>query len=148
MGAYGDVNVLGHGRESPYREVMTKQVDIVDRLNCSSACSLPNVRRKYRSPQGGNYGRPQHDVTEVMVLWAVVSGDDVGTGFVIPNLTVKEVQTDAVGSVLATLLGVKVVERAPIVLVDVSVLHKHAFGGGGDFRLETSGNPLWIELRV
>ena len=148
MGAYGDVNVLGHGRESPYGELTTQQVDIVDRLNCSSASSLPNLRPEHRSPQGGNYGRTQHDVTEVMMFWAVVSGGNFGPAFVILNLTIKEVQTDAVGSVLTTLLGVKVVERAPIVLVDVPVLHEHAFSGVGDLRLETLRDSCRIELRV
>ena len=83
-----------------------------------------------------------------MVLWAEVSAHDVDPDFVIPNRSVKEVQTDAVGSVLTTLLGVEVIERAPIVLVDVTVLHKHAFGGARNLSLEPLGNPLRIELWV
>ena len=126
MGAHSDVNVLGHGRESPHGELITKKIDIIDRLYRSSDCSLPNVRREHRSPQSGDYGRPQHDIAEVMVLWAVVSRGDIGPGFVIPHLAVKEVQTDAVSSVLTSLLGVKVVERAPVIFVDVPVLDKYA----------------------
>ena len=56
-----------------------------------------------------------NDVAEVMVLRAAVSARDIAPGFVIRNRAVKEVQTDAVRSILAPLLGVEVIERAPIV---------------------------------
>ena len=148
MSAHSDVNMLGHRREPPYGQSMTEQVDVVNGLNGPSARASPNVRRQHGSPQRGDNGRSQYDVAEVMVLWEVVSARDVGPGFVIPNRPVKEVQTDAVSSVLTTLLGIEVIERAPIVLVDISVLHKHALGNVRNLRLETMGNSTRIELWV
>jgi len=83
-----------------------------------------------------------------MVLRAAVAAGNVGTGFVVSNGFVKEVQSDAIGPVLTALLRIEVIERAPIVLVDVSVLNKHALGGVRNLRFETLGNSLRIKLRV
>ena len=83
-----------------------------------------------------------------MVLRVVVSACEIGPGFVIRNRAVKEVQTDAVGSVLTALLGVEVIERAPIVLVDVTVFDKDPLGGVRKLGFETLGDVLGIELRV
>ena len=148
MSAHRYVNVLSHRWESPYREPTTKQVDVVKRLNGPSARAQPHVRREQGSSQGGYDGGPQYGVAEVMVFRAVVSGRDVAPGFVIRNRAVKEVQTDAVGSVLTAHLGVEVIERAPIVLVDVSVLDKDPLGGFRKLSLETPGNALGVELLV
>ena len=83
-----------------------------------------------------------------MVLRAVVSACEIGPGVVIRNRAVEEVQSDTVESVLTALLGVEVIERAPIVLVDVTVFDKHPLGGVRKLGLETLGNALGIELRV
>ena len=143
-----DVPVLSHRGEPPYGESMTKQIDVVNGLNSPSARAQPHVGREQRSTQGGDDGRSQHDVAEVMVLRAEVSARDIGPVFVIPNRRVKEVQTDAVGAVRTTHLSVEVIVRAPIVLVDVSVLDKHPLGGVRKLGFETLGNALGIELRV
>ena len=81
-----------------------------------------------------------------MILWTVVSAGDIGPGFVIPNRSVKEVQTDAVGSVLTALLRVEVIKRTSIVFVDISVLDKHSLSGVRNLRFETLSNALRIEL--
>lgn len=83
-----------------------------------------------------------------MVPRTSVSAGDIGPDFVIPNLTIKEMQADTVSSVLPPLLRVEVIKRAPIVLINVSVLHQHALGSGGDLGLETFGNALGLELRI
>ena len=57
-----------------------------------------------------------------MVLQAAIRAGDADPGFVVPDGAVEKVQTDAVGPVAAALLGLEVIEGAPIVLVDVFVL--------------------------
>ena len=148
MSTHGDVNVLCHRGEPPYGETMTKQIDAVSGLNCPSSRSRPNIRGQQGSPQCCYDGRPQDDVPEVVMLWSAVSTYDVRTLLVILHRSVEEMQTDAVASVPASLLGVEVVECAPIVLIDVAVLDEHRLGGVRNLSLETLSNGGRFELRV
>lgn len=83
-----------------------------------------------------------------MVLWPTVTAVDIGSGIVEGNHAIEEMQTDAVGSVISAFLGVEVIERAAIVLVDVAVFHEHALGRVRHLRTEIGGDGLGVELRV
>ena len=148
MRAYRDVSVLSHRREPPNGEPMAEQVDVVDGLYSPSAGAQPHVGREQGTPQCGYNGRSQYDVAEVMVLRTEVRARDVGPCFVIPDRPVKEVQTNAVGSVRTAHFGVEVIERAAVVLVDVSVLDKDPLGSVRKLILETLCDALRIELGV
>ena len=61
---------------------------------------------------------------------------------------VSQVSHEDEAGITGRLPRVEVIERAPIVLVDVSVFDKHPLGVFRKLSFETLGNALGIELRV
>ena len=148
VSTHRDIDMLCHRWKSPHGKTMTKHIDVVSRLNCPASRSLPNVRRQHRSPQCCYNGWPQHNVSEVVILQSSVATLEVGTHFVVSHCSVEEVQADAVASVLAPFLGIEVVECAPIVLVDVAVLHKKSLRTVRNLRSKALSNRRRVEFRV
>ena len=110
VSAHRYVNVLSHRWEPPNGESMTKQIDVLNGLNSPSVRAPPHAGREQGSPQGGCDGRPQYYVAEIMVLRAEVRACEIGPGLVIPNRSVKEMQTDAVRPVRAAHPGIEVIK--------------------------------------
>ena len=83
-----------------------------------------------------------------MVLQAGVRTFNIGSGVVIPDHTIKEVQTNAVGPVRSAHLGIEIVKRATVVLVNVPVFDKYALGRVSKLSPEALRDALRIELRI
>ena len=83
-----------------------------------------------------------------MILQAEIRASYIGPASVIPDRTIKKVQTNTVRPVWSAHLGIEVVKRAAVVLVDVSVFNKYAPRGVSQLGPEALCDTLRVKLRV
>ena len=104
---------------------MPEQMNTMPGLDYPPTGANPDGWPQYGTAERCDEGWTEYNISEVMVLQLTARANQIRLRSVKLHVTVKEVEAHTVITVSATHFGVKIVESAAIIFVNITVFYKH-----------------------
>src|SRR5260370_32264468 len=119
-------------------------MNFVVRGNDRTGGTGTDIRRQDTTPDGGDAGWTQNDVSKIMILELRIWAAEFEGFCIETNGCVEKVKPRTVGAIKEALLRIKIVVRTSVVLVDVVALNQDSLDGSRESRTQPLNNALWI----